>query len=324
MSCDTRRRQLWRALGLDVSRMETIFRRARRAARGRRVSLRERSVWAAKTRALLDVFDRHGIPRPVHSRRGDLPRLSATAGYAAVWDALGQHITQETRSVAVGASPFRPDVHGEGAPEAARSFNAENATIAAHILAEVLAIHGVENGIETTLGVWAGTEPSLNVTVRGSLVAIRGAMAEWGKRHNQDAVALIYPQPSAPGLRTVWRFDPPLESETGDTLLNRIGELKVFATAHYDQHGRLVSLERWDRGIDPENEGEAIAAVDAMLTELGVPTHATGERGYRVEFIERWEYEGLIDLSRPGRAAEIEWGQNLGDYRPLSRLPKPR
>lgn len=156
--------------------------------------------------------------------------------------------------------------------------------------------------------------------VQGSRVAIRGAVAEWGKRHDQDAVALIYPQMGAPGMRTIWTFETPLEPETGDALLNRIGELRVFVTAHYDETMRLLSLERWDRGIDPDWETAERDRVEHLLRRLAL--RKVQEKELRLELIERWEYDGLIDLSQPGRARRIRQGQNLSDYRPLS--PSPR
>ena len=106
--------------------------------------------------------------------------------------------------------------------------------------------------------------------------------------------------------------------------MNRIGEQEVFVTAHYDRAGRLLALERWDRGIDPESEEGERRRVGKALFDSRITCSREREVGNRMELIERWEYDGLIDLSRPGRAAGIKKGQNLGDYRPFSKLPKPR
>lgn len=130
-------------------------------------------------------------------------------------------------------------------------------------------------------------------------------------------MALIYPQPGAPGVQTTWTFERPLKQDVGDALLNRIAERRVFVTAHYDRAGRLTALERWDRGIDPDGESLERTKVDSLVEVF--ESKGTSQGRLRVEFVERWEYDGLIDLSQPGRAKAIEWGQNLKDYRrPLS------
>ena len=100
--------------------------------------------------------------------------------------------------------------------------------------------------------------------------------------------------------------------------MNRIGEQGVFVTAHYDRAGRLLALERWDRGIDPGREEDERSLLDLTLTNLGFLCRPQRDRGFRMELIEKWEYEGLIDLNLPGRTGKIRWGQNLQDYRPLS------
>ncbi len=91
MGCNTRRRKLWKALSVDAEEMELLFRNAQKAAQERKdITPDEREEWADKTRHVLTVFDRHGIPRPVHSKKSDLPRRSAMAGYAALWDVLAR------------------------------------------------------------------------------------------------------------------------------------------------------------------------------------------------------------------------------------------
>ncbi len=90
MSCNTRRRKLWKALSVDAEGMESLFRNAQKAAQGRGITPDELQEWAEKTRHILAVFDRHGITRPVHSKKSDLPRRSALAGYAALWDVLSR------------------------------------------------------------------------------------------------------------------------------------------------------------------------------------------------------------------------------------------
>ena len=91
MSCNTRRRKLWKVLGLDAEAIETLFRNAQKAAQERDdITHGELQEWAEKTRHVLTVFDRHGIARPVHSKKSDLPRRSAMAGYAALWDVLAR------------------------------------------------------------------------------------------------------------------------------------------------------------------------------------------------------------------------------------------
>ncbi len=92
MSCDSRRRKLWKSLGLDAVKMESIFRSAQQAAQGRGISPDEKVEWIDKTRRMLVLFDQRGIPRPVHSKKTDLPRRSALAGYAAVWDELSSNL----------------------------------------------------------------------------------------------------------------------------------------------------------------------------------------------------------------------------------------
>jgi hypothetical protein len=53
MSCDTRRRRLWRTIGLDSTAMEDIFRKAQKEAQGRDITSEEKEVWDA----LLNIED---------------------------------------------------------------------------------------------------------------------------------------------------------------------------------------------------------------------------------------------------------------------------
>lgn len=88
MSCNTQRRKLWKLLSLDTSEVEAIFLDAKKSAQGRAIKPEDRAQWIEKTYRLLALFDYYGIPRPVHSQKSDLPRLSSLAGYAALWDWL--------------------------------------------------------------------------------------------------------------------------------------------------------------------------------------------------------------------------------------------
>jgi len=89
MSCDSRRKKLWKSLGMsqvEQDRVEQIYRTTSQAHRQSRLGVTAEQK--AKALRLFALFRQHQVPPPVHGKTA-LPRNpGAVAGYAAIWDWL--------------------------------------------------------------------------------------------------------------------------------------------------------------------------------------------------------------------------------------------
>ncbi len=219
-----------------------------------------------------------------------------------------------TPPLLVGLSPYREEAHGPLSGAEIRAFLTRNEPQVRRLLSDILRGHGVQDDIEGTAGIWGGPEPSLNVQLRGDLQRVRGAICEWGLRHNQDAVAMLYHETGGPSVRREWRLRQPLGEPEAGALIERIGQLlgplDQGVTLHYDDQERVAVIEQW---ADRHDEAATRAAklLDAEYEEHA-SFHETGN--YRLEILEKDHYEVHIRASNPERLKLFTPGENLKDY----------
>jgi hypothetical protein len=278
MSCDTHRRQLWKALNLNVQEMEDVFRAAKDSAQGREISDDERATWEEKTRALLRLFDRFNVPRPVHGVQSDLPRLSSMTGYAALFDLLDQRGLLKT----IGLSFFRGTLQSVSQ---ARAIGESPDGWAKHerIFRKYLKDLGLEDEVEWTLGFWGGPEPSFNAWVKGAREKVVELAKRWGRDFDQEAVALLFPNPNGEGGKLKWDFGRELSDEEWDSFLNVLHAFNVKLGPKYDDYFGVTirgsrTIEYWYKDEVKWKQSENIIKMAIEKTKL--PAVFDKEEGY--------------------------------------------
>lgn len=89
-------------------------------------------------------------------------------------------------------------------------------------LEDYLARYDLEDDIERTLGLWSSPEPSFNAFLKGEPGEVEALAQDWGRAYDQEAMALLIPNPNGEGGKLAWDFGRKLSDEELDGLLSGI------------------------------------------------------------------------------------------------------
>jgi len=172
-------------------------------------------------------------------RGGSLPRGGTSAGGGG-----------EEEAARIGISPYRSSKWGKGTAQSSIEFQKRNGEMSKQKLLDSYKKYGVTDDVEKTLGLWDSTEPSLNSNAHGSKENIIKAACDYGNTHDQDGVAILFPNKAGLSSKHTWTFSKPLSVKQSnkiiDKMTSREDDDKLFVTFHTDSEGRLSSIEHWD------------------------------------------------------------------------------
>ena len=148
----------------------------------------------------------------------------------------------------------------------------------------------LEDDIERTLGFWGGPEPSFNAHLVGKRENVEAMAKSWAKEHNQQGMALLFPNTGGTGGKLKWDFGKELSDSEMDSFFKNLDDLnKQHGEEFNDYFGVTVkgsrNIEYWHKS---ESQGKnARYVIDLAMEKTKLPAKFSKERGYDFVLLEQ-------------------------------------
>lgn len=149
----------------------------------------------------------------------------------------------------------------------------------------------LKDDVDQTVGFWGGPEPSFNARVSGTRDNVLAMAKAWGKDYNQQAMALLLPNPNGSGGRLVWDFGKILTDDEMNQLFRNITlmneEYKKLHQGSENYFGITTKgnqiIEFWFDNDETSKDAKWVINQAIGLTNL--PVYSNREVGYEFKLL---------------------------------------
>ena len=140
----------------------------------------------------------------------------------------------------------------------------------------------LEDDVERTFGFWGGPEPSFNAYLKGNREDVESMAKAWAKEHNQQGMALLFPNPEGTGGKLKWDFGKELSDDEMDSFFKNLDDLnKAHGEEFNDYFGVTVkgsrNIEYWYK--DKTQQRNASTVIEMALSRTKLPARFDREHG---------------------------------------------
>ena len=141
----------------------------------------------------------------------------------------------------------------------------------------------LEDDVERTFGFWGGPEPSFNAHLKGKRENVIAMSKAWAKEHNQQGMALLFPNLEGAGGKLKWDFGKELSDDEMDSFFKNLDDLnKDFGDEYNDYFGVTMknsrNIEYWFK--DDKQRSNAYTVINMAINKTKLPAGYDKEDGF--------------------------------------------
>ena len=148
----------------------------------------------------------------------------------------------------------------------------------------------LEDDVERTFGFWGGPEPSFNAYLKGKRENVIAMSKAWAKEHNQQGMALLFPNPEGSGGKLKWDFGKELSDDEMDSFFKNLDDLnKQHGEEFNDYFGVTVkgsrNIEYWYKNDQQRNNANFL--IEQAVRKTKLPAKFGREHGFDFVLLEQ-------------------------------------